>query len=133
MDKGRQKLREQAHGRDLMQGYLFGDRDYMDGQLLTFLNTNEARVLELLQDSDNDQTVAEALIHESGRTAGEIRAWNEQLYRKNGLFLKMIDADEGRRSPGLGTAVYRFVYNSIIMPPTYLFFRLTEGRRQKKG
>jgi hypothetical protein len=36
LDKGRQVLESERQGRDLMNGYLYGDFDYADGKLLKF-------------------------------------------------------------------------------------------------
>lgn len=135
LEKGRQVLEGGRQGRDLMNGYLFGDFDALDRGLLKFLRTKDARVLALLRASDADAVVAGTLIRESGRTAAEIRAWNKRFLLLNAPFLAMIDADEGRREPGLGTSLLRLFYNYVLMPPVYLFFRiataLTSNSRDK--
>lgn len=130
LEKGRRVLEGKRQGRDLMNGYLFGDFDYADGMLLRFLRTNEARVLELLRNGQDDAAVAGTLISESGRTRPEIAAWSKRFRRINAVFTAMWDADEGRRKPGLGTSLLRGLYNGILMPPVYLAFRTAASLRR---
>lgn len=126
LDKGRQALDSQRQGRNLMNGYLFGDHDYADGKLLTFLRTNDAHVLELLRESADDEAVAKQLLRESGRSAAEILAWSTRFRRVNAPFAAMWDADEGRRAPGVGTALIRLFYRYLMMPPICLIFWIAE-------
>ncbi|MDP6041658.1 MAG: DUF5069 domain-containing protein [Candidatus Latescibacteria bacterium] len=130
LEKGRQTIKSERQGEDLMNGYLFGDNDVADAQLLTFLHTNDTRVRQLLLETEDDETVAQTLIAESGRSPEEIQARNETMYKKNAPFLAMMDADEGRRKPGLGTTLLRLFYNYLLLPPAYLVFRFQEKRRQ---
>jgi len=132
LQKGRRVLESGREGRDLMSGYLFGDFDYADGSLLKFLRTNEARVVALLRECEEDTDVAERLIRESGRSAAEIQAWNKRFRRVNALFMAMWDADEGRRAPGWVTAGLKLSYNFVLMPPVYLLFRLAVWHRQRR-
>lgn len=132
LDKGRQVLESERQDRDLMNGYLYGDFDYADGKLLKFFRTNDARVLELLRESDDDETVAQALISESGRSADEIRAWARRFRTVNAPFTAMWDADEGRREAGVGTTLLNLFYNYLMMPPVYLIFWIAERLRQRK-
>jgi len=120
LDKGRRALAGERQGRDLMNGYLFGDYDYADGQLLKFLRTDDARVRQLLGEVGDDEAVARALIQESGRLAEEIRAWNRRFRLVNAPFIAMWEADEGQRAPGAGTALLKLFYNLVLMPPVYL-------------
>lgn len=55
LDKGRRLLASERQGQDLMNGYLFGDFDYADGQLLRFLRMNDARVRQLLRELDDER------------------------------------------------------------------------------
>lgn len=130
LEKGRQAIKSEQQGKDLMNGYLFGDNDVADAQLLAFLHTNDSRVRQLLLETEDDEAVAQTLIAESGRSPEEIQARNETMYKKNAPFLAMMDADEGRRKPGLGTTLLKFFYNYGLMPPAYLVFRFQEKRRQ---
>lgn len=113
-----------------MNGYLFGDFDYADGMLLRFLRTNDAHVVALLSESEDDEVVARALISASGRSPGEIKAWNRRFRRINALFTAMWDADEGRRKLGPGTSLLKTFYNVLLMPPVYLGFRVALGLRR---
>jgi len=134
LDKGRRALEGERQGRDLMNGYLFGDFDYADRQLLKFLRTDDARVRELLRERDDDGSVAEALLRESGRSAEEVRAWSERFRKGSAPFIAMWDADEGRSEPGIGTTLLKIFYNFALMPPVYLVFRIAEGlRRRRRG
>lgn len=130
LEKGRRAIKSEQQGEDLMNGYLFGDHDVADAQLLKFLGTNDARVRKLLLETEDDEAVAQTLIAESGRSPEEIQAQNEAIYNKNAPFLAMMDADEGRRKAGLGTTLLRLFYNYGLMPPAYLVFRFQEKRRQ---
>lgn len=132
LDKGRQVLESRRQRRDLMNQYLFGDFDYADGKLLKFLRTNDARVLELLRELDDDEAVAKALVSESGRSAGEIQGWCTRFRTFNAPFIAMWNADEGRRAPGVGTTLLKLFYNGILMPPVYLGFWIVERLRQLK-
>jgi hypothetical protein len=130
LDKGRRALEGERQGRDLMNGYLFGDFDYADRQLLKFLRTGDARVRELLREGGDDEAVAEALLRESGRSEEEVRAWSEKFRKGCAPFIAMWDADEGRAGPGIGAALIKFIYNFALMPPVYLVFRVAEGMRR---
>jgi hypothetical protein len=120
LDKGRRALEGQRQGQDLLNGFLFGDFDYADGQLLRFLRTDEARVRRLLGELDSDEAAARVLVQESRRLPEEIQAWNRRFRRFNAPFIAMWEADEGRRGPGLGTSLLRLFYNGVLMPPVYL-------------
>ena len=133
LEKGRRVLASARQGRDLMNGYLFGDFDYADGSLMKFLRTNETRVVELMRECEEDTEVASRLIRESGRSPADIQAWNVRFRRINALFMAMWDADEGRRAPGWVTSVLKHSYNFILMPPVYLIFRLAVWRRQRRN
>lgn len=132
LDKGRQALESRRQGQDLMNRYLFGDFDYADGKLLKFLRTKDVHVLELLRKLDDDAAVAKALISESGRSADEIQAWGKRFRNVNAPFIAMWNADEGRREPGVGTALLKLFYNFLLMPPVYLGVRIAERLRQLK-
>jgi hypothetical protein len=128
LDKGRQVLKGERLGQNLMNGYLFGNFDYADRGMLKFLRTTDARVLELLRASEDSAAVAKILVDTSGRSAAEIAAWNKRFRTLNALFLAMWNADEGRRAPGWGTSCLKVFYNSVLMPPVYLFFRAAQKR-----
>jgi len=132
LGKGRRALEGERQGRDLMNGFLFGDFDYADGMMLRFLRTKEARVRELLRDHNDDETVASILFSEGRRSSEEIRSWSRYFRRINAPFTPMWDADEGRREPGIGTSVLSGFYNHLMMPPVYLCFRMLTAMRRRR-
>jgi len=129
IDKRRRVLEGEAAGRDLLGEYLFGVNDPADAELLRFLGvTNEGVLAMLLREPDDARAAAE-LVRRSGRTPAECDAWSRRCLRWNGPFLAMMDADEGRRAPGVGTTALRLVYNYVIMAPYYPIYRRLELRR----
>ena len=92
LDKARGALEGERKGH-LMNGYLFGDFDYADGNLLKFLRTNDGRVLELLRVSDDDEAVAKTLSAESGRSEDEVQVWSKRSREVNAPFISHM----GRR------------------------------------
>jgi len=132
LEKGRRVLEGERQGRDLMDGFLFGDFDYADGMILRFLRTKEARVRELLRENDDDAVVAETLFREGRRSPDEIRRWSRYFRRINAPFTPMWDADEGRRAPGFGTSLLNGFYNYLMMPPVYLCFRMLTSMRRRR-
>jgi hypothetical protein len=133
IDKGRRVLAGEAAGRDLLGDYLFGVHDPADRQLLQFLGMTNEAVLAVLRQQPDDGAAAVALVRRSGRTADECAAWSARFSRRNAVFSAMIDADEGRRAPGRGTTALRFVYNWVLMPPTYPVYHFLERRRLARG
>lgn len=132
LEKGRRVLESERTGRDLMNGFLFGDVEYADKQMLGFLKTNETRVRQLLSEHSDDAAVATILFREGSRSAEDIQEWNRHFRRKNAPFTPMWDADEGRRAPGIGTSLLSFFYNYIMMPPVYLLFRIQNASNQRR-
>lgn len=132
LDKGRQAMASQRQGQNLMNSYLFGDFDYADGKLLKFLRTNDAHVLELLRELNDDEAVAKRLMSESGRSVDEVQAWCKRFRTCNAPFIAMWDADEGRRAPGVGTSLLKLFYNYLMMPPVYVIVGIAERLRQLK-
>jgi hypothetical protein len=129
IDKGRRVLEGEAAGRDLLNGYLFGVNDAGDAQLLRFLGMSNEDVLAVLAQEPDDDAAAAELVRRSGRSAAECAAWSAQFSRRNAPFLAMMDADEGRRAPGMSTMALRLAYNRAIMPPTYAMYRWAERHR----
>ena len=115
-----------------MNGFLFGDVEYADKQILAFLHSNETRVRHLLAEHRDDEVVARILIDESGRSPEDIQDWNHRFHRRNALFTPMWDADEGRRASGIGTSLLSFFYNYIMMPPVYLIFRIQNASNKRR-
>jgi hypothetical protein len=133
IDKGRRVLEGESTGRSLVGGYLFGVNDAADMQLLRFLGMTNEQVLEVLRAHPDDGEAAAELVRRSGRTPEECSAWSRRFGLVNGLFLAMMDADEGRRAAGPVTTALRVLYNRVIMPPVYVVYRFAEGRRAKAG
>lgn len=126
-DKARrfQQLGEDAR---LIDGYCYGDNDFIDGKVLRFLRTDDATVSSLLREL-SDAEVARILAERSGRTAEERRQFSDELKRSLHNFIFM-EADEGRLPPGLKTAAIRFFYNNLLMPIFYSKFRRDERKRR---
>jgi hypothetical protein len=133
IDKGRRVLAGEAAGHALLGDYLFGVHDPADRQLLQFLGMTNDEVLAVLRQEPDDGAAAVELVRRSGRTPAECAAWSARFSRRNALFSAMIDADEGRRAPGMGTTALRFVYNRVLMPPTYPVYQFLERRRLAQG
>jgi hypothetical protein len=133
IDKGRRVLEAEVVGRSLMGGYLFGVNDAADAQLLKFLRMTNEQVLAVLRANPDDGEAATELVRLSGRTPAECSAWSRRFMLLNGIFLAMMDADEGRRPAGRVTTALRVIYNRVIMPPAYAVYRLAESRRTKVG
>jgi len=129
LDKGRRVLEGEVAGRDLLGEYLFGVNDPADAELLRFLDMTNEDVLAVLRREPDDARAAAELVRLSGRTPAECAAWSHRYLRWNGPFLAMMDADEGRRSPGAGTTALRLIYNYLIMAPYYPIYRRLELRR----
>jgi hypothetical protein len=132
LEKGRRALESERLGRDLMNGYCFGDFDYADRMLFRFLRSDEARVRELLRASADDAAVAARLIAASRRSPVEISEWSARFRRVNAPFIAMWEADEGRKQPGIGTILLKFFYNYVMMPPVYLYFRTATSLRRRR-
>jgi hypothetical protein len=117
-----------AHGERLFDGYCYGDNDFIDKQLITFLRTDDATISALVREQQSDAEVARILVERSGRTAAECVAFNSSFRRKNFDFV-LLEADEGRLRPGVKSALLKFTYNSVIMPVVYGMFRRDERKR----
>ncbi len=129
IDKGRRVLAGETAGHDLLGDYLFGVNDPADRQLLQFLGMANETVLAVLRQQPDDEAAAAELVRRSGRTSAECATWSAGFSRRNALFSTMIDADEGRRAPGMGTTALRLFYNWVLMPPTYPVYHFLERRR----
>ncbi len=129
-----EKARRHAHGHssgaDLMNGYLYGNNDFIDGQVLRFLKTDDATISALVERCSDDDDVARGAIAQSGRSLDERRTFSAGLERRM-LGFAMLDADEGRLGPGLRSNAIAFVYNRAMMPIVYAVFRRAEFKRRK--
>lgn len=130
--KARRAQRSRASQTDCMNGYLYGESDFLDGRVLRFLGTSDtAFVADVCSEADDEAGVRRALAR-SGRTASERREFSAKMEKELKAF-PIIDADEGRLPPGFRTNVLKFFYNSMMMPIVYIVFRRAEQRRRRRG
>ena len=128
VEKGRRKLAAELSNGDVMGEYFFGNNDFMDKQLLGFLNQSDEDLVATLRKEPDDGAAAREVVRRSGRTTEECATWNAQFLRRNAFNLAMFDADEGRRPPGLRTTILRKLYNRVLHP----LFRWQYNRAQVK-
>ena len=112
----------------LIDGYCYGDNDFIDARVLKFLRTNDRTVSALVREHPDDAAVARRIVASSGRTRDECRNFSRRL-RRTFLNFAMLEADEGRMTPGLKRTIIRFAYNGVLMPAVYAMFRRAEERR----
>ena len=112
----------------LVDGYCYGNNDFIDKQLIEFLRTDDATISQLVREHQADADVATILVERSGRSAAECEAFNSAFRRKNLNFI-LVEADEGRLPPGLRTTMLRFFYNNLIMRIFYPLFERDERKR----
>ena len=62
----------------------------------------------------------------------ECAAWNQRFLQKSGLILAMIEADDGRREPGLTSVLLRVLYESVILPLGVRMYRQATHRLNKQ-
>lgn len=111
-----------------VDGYLYGDNDFIDKQLIAFLRTDDAAISALVREHAADADVARILVERSGRTPAECAAFNTSFRRKN-LDFVLLEADEGRLPPGIKATVLKFLYNNVLMRVFYPKFRRDERKR----
>jgi hypothetical protein len=112
----------------LIDGYCYGDNDFIDKQLLAFLRTDDVTISGLVREHPADADVAKMLVERSGRSHAECEAFSTTLRRKLFDFV-LIEADEGRLRPGLKASILKFIYNNMVMPIVYPLFRRDERNR----
>jgi hypothetical protein len=112
----------------LADGYCYGDNDFIDKQLITFLRTDDATITALVKEHPSDAGVASILVERSGRSPVECSAFNTAFRRKNFDFV-LVEADEGRLGSGFMPAILKFVYNRLMMPIVYRLFERDERNR----
>ena len=117
-----------SNGR-LVDGYCYGDNDFIDKQLITFLRTDDATISQLVQEHPADADVANVLVARSGRSPAECAAFDRTLRRKNFNFV-LLEADEGRLRPGFKSASLKFLYNNVVMRIFYPLFERDERKRK---
>lgn len=116
----------------LVDGYCYGDNDFIDKQLLTFLRTTDGAVSALVREHPDDDDVARIVVQRSGRSPAEIAAFDKAFRRKN-LDFVLVEADEGRLGNGFGARIVKALYNGIVMPVFYPLFRRDERRRSRRA
>ena len=112
-----------------VDGYLFGDNDFIDKPVIAFLRTDDETISKLVRENPSDADVARILVERSGRSASECAAYSASLKRKFMNFF-FLEADEGRLGPGFKSSVIRFLYNKALMPAVYFMFRRDERKRK---
>jgi Domain of unknown function (DUF5069) len=132
LEKARRFEAGRSAGTDLMNGYLYGDNDFIDAQLLAFLRASDETVSELVRGNPDDADVARILVERSGRTPSEVAAF-AKTFRKKMFGFFLTEADEGRLGNGFGAKITRFVYNRVMMPVIYKKFAADERKRRTSG
>jgi len=127
-----EKARRFEAGTQQMNGYLYGDNDFIDAQLLKFLRTTDTAVSELVREHADDAEVARILVERSGRSPAEIQSFARSFRRKNANFI-LLEADEGRLGSGPRAKLIRFVYNRLMMPVIYAKFAADERKRARRA
>ena len=119
---------ETSNGR-LVDGYCYGDNDFIDKQLIAFLRTDDATVSQLVREHSDDADVANILVDRSGHSRAECEAFDRKLRRKNFDFV-LLEADEGRLPPGFKATSLKFLYNNVVMRIFYPLFERDERKRK---
>lgn len=116
----------------LVDGYLYGDNDFIDKQLIMFLRTDDETISTLVRENADDADVARILVERSGRSQAECDTFNAAFRRKNFNFV-LVEADEGRLGPGFKATALKFIYNNMVMPIVYPMFKRDEGKRNGRS
>ena len=116
----------------LVEGYCYGENDFIDKDLIAFLRTDDATISALVREHPADADVAKILVERSARTPAECAAFSASLRRKFFDFI-MLEADEGRLPPGPKAAIVKFAYNALLMPAVYWMFRRDERKRKAEA
>jgi len=128
LQKARRAEASRASGTDMMNGYLYGDNDFVDAQLLAFLRANDADVSAVVRAYDDDAEAASVIVRRSGRSPNEIRVFATS-FRKRLFNFAPTEADEGRLGNGVRAKLLAFVYNRLMMPVVYRKFAADERKR----
>jgi hypothetical protein len=112
----------------LVDGYCYGDNDFIDKQLIAFLRTDDSAISQLVRELPDNADVARTLVERSGRSASECAAFDASFRRRNFNFV-LLEADEGRLGPGVKSALLKLIYNGVVMPIIYPMFRRDERKR----
>ena len=126
LDKARH-CEASSNGR-LVDGYCYGDNDFIDKQLIEFLRTDDTTISRLVKEHPADADVAAVLVERSGRSATECEAFGKTFRRKNLNFV-FLEADEGRLGGGFKATALKFFYNNVVMRIFYPLFERDERKR----
>ncbi|TAM60889.1 hypothetical protein EPN52_03990 [bacterium] len=129
LQKARRSEESRSAGRDLMNGYLFGDNDFIDRCLLRFLRIDDTAVRGFAREHSDDSAAMRAILQHSGRSEGERAEFSRRL-RRQFLNFCMLEADEGRLQPAPLAALVRLLYNGLIVPPATLLYQWAERKRE---
>lgn len=124
IDKARYLEMRHVAGNELGNAYLYGDNDFIDGQLLRFLGLSGDRVRAIVAANASDEQAAAAIIAESRKTPEERRAFSDALRARLHDFY-IFQADE-HRVHGPKAWFIRFIYNYVLMPRFRRAFRKAE-------
>jgi hypothetical protein len=122
LEKARQA---EGYGDAALGSYLFGDRDYLDARLLGFLRLTELDIRRIVRNEPDDQRAGQVVLQSAGKTSQDCAAFNRIFARRYGIFLAMLDADEGRRKSSLGTKIMQVTYNTVIFPIARIIYNRT--------
>lgn len=128
LQKARRREEGRAAGTDLMNGYMYGDNDFIDEKVLRFLHIGDTAVSALVREQPDDSVVARSIVESSGTTPDERRQFSRRLRRQLFDFV-MLEADEGRIPAGFKRSFVQFVYRRLIAPAAYAIFRRAEEKR----
>lgn len=117
--------RAEEYGDAALGSYLFGGRDYLDAKLLSSLGLNEMDIRRIVRSEPNDEKAGHVVLQHAGWTARDVAEFNRRFVRRYGIFLAMLDADEGRRKPSLGTKIMQVTYNAFIFPVARIMYNWT--------
>jgi hypothetical protein len=87
----------------------------LDAKLLTRLKLTGAQVTAWLDEGLDDVAIAERIAAHAGHAElADRQRWSQRFLRTDGWIMHMLDADEGRREPGLVTSLLQGLSNSIF-------------------
>ena len=112
----------------LIGEYTFGENDPPDAAVLRFLRVSSAELLQAVQAEPDNDAAARKLLRESGRSSRECAGFTRKFRLVQAPFLAMMEADEGRMPPGAAASFLRWLYNAVLMPLVYAYFRRKEQR-----
>lgn len=86
----------------------------LDAQVLAKLGLTGAQVTAWLDEGLDDEAIVQRVAAQAGHADLAAReAWSSRFLLTSSLLLHMLDADEGRRAPGLATSLLQGASNAI--------------------